>query len=243
MRTSAAPSSGQSTFWSSRRSIRRITNSPISAHGHLLEEDGLVDLPRDRGRDLAALAAAAPPAPPRRTWGSSTGANDGEPRVVLALGGVALRDGLGGPGLARDLEAGHARRDPGAVLDHDGERVAQEGPDRPGTDPPAPSSGSTRRRRACRPRARLAGPAAASTARRRWRRPPSSARPGAASPAAAPCPIDMFTVSPDSQRLAARGAGPARGHQPEALAAQVDAGGRPRGRRPARTSRWRRAPP
>src|SRR5712691_3684271 len=52
------PSNGQSTFWSSRRSMP-ITGSPPELHRrHLLEEDRVEDPARDGSRDLAALAPA-----------------------------------------------------------------------------------------------------------------------------------------------------------------------------------------
>src|SRR5687768_9182830 len=55
-RPTAAPSRGQSTFCSKRRSIPTIY-LPAEIHaGDLLHEDGVEDLPRDRRRDLPTLA-------------------------------------------------------------------------------------------------------------------------------------------------------------------------------------------
>src|SRR5712692_6258019 len=75
------PSSGQSTFWSSRRSIP-ITDSPADLrHCHLLEEDRVEDPACDGRRHLAALTAALDEHDDD-DLGVTHGREGGEPRVV-----------------------------------------------------------------------------------------------------------------------------------------------------------------
>src|SRR6185436_3462753 len=112
----AAARRGQSKFWRSRRSKspRCISwaatpasgSAPIAEDGHrdLLEEDRLVDLARDRGGDLATLAAPLDHHH-HHDLRILHGRERGEPRVVLATARVALRLALRGARLARDVHA------------------------------------------------------------------------------------------------------------------------------------------
>src|SRR5438132_542500 len=130
-----APSSGQSTFCSSRRSIppRTVMEKSLAADVEardLLEKDRVVDRARDRRGHGAAVASTLDEhhdhdlgIPHRR--------ERGEPCVVLPLLRFRVGDRLRRPGLARDLEAGNARGDAGAIgAIHDRPHaLAQERPD------------------------------------------------------------------------------------------------------------------
>src|SRR5256885_1800531 len=97
------PISGQSTFCSRRRSIPIIepchSSSGEGRHRDLLEEDRIEDLARDRRRGLTAVAAALDEHDDDRLR-LLRGRERGEPRVVLALLGLRVRDGLRGARLA-----------------------------------------------------------------------------------------------------------------------------------------------
>src|SRR6267143_4968649 len=108
-----APSSGQSTFCSSRRSIPPSTVMAESLAGDveardLLEEDRVVNLAGDRRGHRAAVAAALDEhddhdlGVPRRREG-------GEPPVVLSLLRLRAGDRLRGARLAGDVQARDAR--------------------------------------------------------------------------------------------------------------------------------------
>src|SRR5919197_1259378 len=127
-----APSSGQSTFWSSRRSMPPRTlmgDSPLELDGgDFLQEDRVVDPPCDGRGDLTALAAALDEHDDHH-FRVLHGREGGEPRVVLPPVRLRVRDHLGGPGLAGDLETRDARAGAGAVVVHHGpEALPQERP-------------------------------------------------------------------------------------------------------------------
>src|SRR5213594_2120079 len=123
------PSNGQSTFWSSRRSMP-ITGSSSDLHGrHLLEEDRVEDPPGDGRRHLAALTAALDE-DDDDDLGVAHGREGREPGVVLSLLGLGVRDHLSGARLARNVDPWDLRADAGAVVHHGPERLAQERPHR-----------------------------------------------------------------------------------------------------------------
>src|SRR5581483_3536362 len=107
-----APSNGQSTFCSSRRSMPPRTVMPTSplesGGGDLFEEDGVQDLAGDRRRYLPTLAAAFHEHDDD-DFGILHRRERGEPRVVLPLLGFRVRDHLGRARLARDVESRDAR--------------------------------------------------------------------------------------------------------------------------------------
>src|SRR5213595_970568 len=123
------PSSGQSTFWRSRRSMPIIGSPANLRHRHLLEEDRVEDPSCDGRRDLAALTAALDE-DDDDDLGVTHGREGREPGEVLALLGLGVRDHLRGPRLAGDVDARDLRGDAGAVVHHRPERLAQERPDR-----------------------------------------------------------------------------------------------------------------
>src|SRR2546429_53552 len=123
------PSSGQSTFWRSRRSMPIIGSPANLRHRHLLEEDRVEDPSCDGRRDLAALTAALDE-DDDDDLGVTHGREGREPGVVLALLGLGVRDHLRGPRLAGDVDARDLRGDAGAVVHHRPQRLAQERPDR-----------------------------------------------------------------------------------------------------------------
>src|SRR5438552_3814531 len=95
-RPPTAPSSGQSTFCNSRRSMPTINRSPADVdRGDLLEKDRVVDLPRDRCCRLAAVPAALHEHD-HHDLRVLDGREGDEPGVVLALGGLRVRDRLRG---------------------------------------------------------------------------------------------------------------------------------------------------
>src|SRR6185369_11941975 len=99
-------------------------------HRDLVEEERLVDLARDRGSHLSALAAALDE-DDDDDLGIIGGREGREPGVVLSLGGIALGDALGRARLAGHEDAGYPSGGAGATLvDGARERVAQKGPDR-----------------------------------------------------------------------------------------------------------------
>src|SRR5947209_3692670 len=121
------PSNGQSTFWSSRRSMP-ITGSSSNLHGrHLLEEDRVEDPPGDGRRHLAALTAALDE-DDDDDLGVAHGREGREPGVVLSLLGLGVRDHLSGARLTGDVDPRDLRTDAGAVVHHGPERLAQERP-------------------------------------------------------------------------------------------------------------------
>src|SRR5262249_46814458 len=96
--------------------------------GDLFEEDGLVDLMRDGSSDLTALAAALHEHNDH-DLGILGGREGREPRVVLALGRIALVHALRSARLARDLDTGDARRATRpALVDHARQSMPQQGP-------------------------------------------------------------------------------------------------------------------
>src|SRR6266446_5372243 len=123
------PSSGQSTFWRSRRSMPIIGSPANLRHRHLLEEDRVEDPSCDGRRDLAALTAALDE-DDDDDLGVTHGREGREPGVVLALLGLGVRDHLRGPRLAGDVDARDLRADAGAFVHHRPQRLAQERPHR-----------------------------------------------------------------------------------------------------------------
>src|ERR1043166_5267255 len=123
------PSSGQSTFWRSRRSMPIIGSPANLRHRHLLEEDRVEDPSCDGRRDLAALTAALDENHDD-DLGVAYGREGREPGVVLALLRLGVRDHLGGARFACDVDSRNLRADAGALV-HDGpERLAQKRPHR-----------------------------------------------------------------------------------------------------------------
>src|SRR5919108_2552485 len=131
-RPTMAPSNGQSTFCSRRRSMPPSTLIGVSpvylGGGDLLEEDRVEDLASDGRRHLPALAAALHQHD-HDDFRILHRGEGGEPRVVLPLVGLGVRDHLRRAGLARDVEARNARAGAGAVVvDDRPQALAQEGP-------------------------------------------------------------------------------------------------------------------
>src|SRR5262249_45885934 len=89
------PMNGQSTFWRRRRSMPIIGSPSQPRRCHLLEEDRVEDPPSDRRRDLAALTAALDEHDDH-DLGVAHGREGREPRMVLALLCLGMRDHLGG---------------------------------------------------------------------------------------------------------------------------------------------------
>src|SRR5215813_7564405 len=116
------PSNGQSTFWSRRRSMPIIGSSAQLRRRHLLEEDRVEDPPSDRRRDLAALTAALDEHDDD-DLGVAHGREGCEPRVVLALLGLGVRDHLGGARLSRDIDPRDLGADAGAVIHNRPQRL------------------------------------------------------------------------------------------------------------------------
>src|SRR5437016_5167694 len=89
-RPPTAPSSGQSTFCRSLRSMPTIRRSPADVgRGDLLEKDRVVDLPRDRRRCLTAMPTALDEHHDHDLR-VLHGREGREPGVVLALGGLRV---------------------------------------------------------------------------------------------------------------------------------------------------------
>src|SRR5215813_14770284 len=104
------PSNGQSTFWRRRRSMPIIGSPSQLRRGHLLEEDRVEDPPSDRRRDLAALTAALDEHDDH-DLGVAHRREGREPRVILPLLCLRMRDHLGSTRLPRDVDPRNLRAD------------------------------------------------------------------------------------------------------------------------------------
>ena len=236
MMNSAAPSSGQSTFWSRRRSIRSISRTRrASTMATFSRKMASVDLPRDGRRDLAALAAALDQHHHDVPGGRRRGRRR---RTTRGPGPWSSRSSRwSGPCRSCPRSRRRAPRASAPVpsVDHRGQRVAQEGPDdRREVHPLRHLARRAVGERAVRALDALDQPRLPH-ARRRWRPPPSCARSGAASPGAAParstCSRCRRAASARPRCALAR----REGHQPEAARRPGRCRWAPPGRRPARS--------